>query len=53
MKAMLDRAAFNNEVFDEVRGRQLIDQAQDLLDEVSACAANPASCAQAQVVTQP
>jgi hypothetical protein len=53
MKAMLDGAAFNDEVFDEVRGRQLIDQGRDLLDEVSACAANPTSCAQAQVAKQP
>lgn len=46
MKAILDGAAFNDEVFDEVRGRQLIDQAQVLLEQVSGCAADPASCAQ-------
>ena len=46
MKAMLDGAAFNDQVFDEVRGRQLVNQAQTLLEEVSSCAANPVSCAQ-------
>jgi hypothetical protein len=46
MKAMLDGAAFNDEVFDEVRGKQLINQAQALLEEVNSCAANPVSCAQ-------
>ena len=46
MKAMLDGAAFNDQVFDEVRGRQLVNQAQALLEEVSSCAANPVSCAQ-------
>jgi hypothetical protein len=46
MKAMLDGAAFNDQVFDEVRGRQLVNQAQALLEEVSSCAANSTSCAQ-------
>ena len=52
MKAMLDGTAFNDEVFDEVRGRHLVDQAQGLLDEMSGCAFNPISCAQPQVATQ-
>jgi hypothetical protein len=46
MKAMLDGAAFNDRVFDEPRGRQLVEQAQALLDEVQDCAADPAVCAQ-------
>ena len=46
MKAMLDGAAFNDQVFDEFRGRQLVNQAQALLEEVSSCAANSTSCAQ-------
>src|SRR6266550_3760903 len=46
MKVMLDGAAFNDQVFDEGRGRQLINQAQALLEEVTSCAANPVSCAQ-------
>ena len=46
MKAMLDGAAFNDQVFDEVRGKQLINQAQALLEEVRDCATDPVSCAQ-------
>ena len=46
MRAMLDGAAFNDEVFDEVRGRQLIAEAQALLDAVANCATNTAQCAQ-------
>jgi hypothetical protein len=46
MKVMLDGAAFNDQVFDEGRGRQLINQAQALLEEVNSCAADPVSCAQ-------
>jgi hypothetical protein len=46
MKSLLDGAAFNDQIFDEVRGKQLINQAQGLLEEVSSCAANPASCGQ-------
>ena len=45
MKAMLNGAVFNGEVFNEVRGRQLVNQAQALLEEVSNCAANTATCA--------
>jgi len=43
---MLDGAAFNDEVFDEGRGRQLIADAQALLDAVATCAANIAQCTQ-------
>jgi hypothetical protein len=46
MRAMLDGAAFNDEVFDEVRGRQLIAEAQAPLDAVANCATNSAQCAQ-------
>jgi len=46
MKAMLNGAVFNYAVFNEIRGRQLVNQAQALLEEVSSCAANPMSCAQ-------
>jgi hypothetical protein len=46
MKAMLDGAAFGNEVFDEVTARQLVNQAQALLQDVKLCGANPAACAQ-------
>jgi hypothetical protein len=53
MKAMLNGAVFYNTVFNEIRARQLIDLAQALLDEVSSCAADPTSCAQAQIATQP
>ena len=45
MRAMLDGAAFANQVFDEVRGKQLVTQAQALLDEVRSCAADTAQCA--------
>jgi len=45
MQAMLDGSAFDGDVFDEVRGRQLIDQAQALLEEVNQCAADPVNCA--------
>jgi hypothetical protein len=45
MRAMLDGAAFNDEVFDEVRGRELVAEAQTLLDEVAQCAGNAAGCA--------
>jgi hypothetical protein len=43
---MLDGSAFGDEVFDEVSARQLVNQAQALLDEVKRCAAHPAACAQ-------
>jgi hypothetical protein len=47
MRTMLDGAAFgSSQGFDEPRGRQLIGQAQALLAAVSACAADPALCAQ-------
>jgi hypothetical protein len=46
MRAMLDGAAFNDEVFDEVRGRQLVAEAHALLDAVANCAANTAQCTQ-------
>lgn len=42
---MLDGAAFKDEVFDEVTARQLINQAEALLEKVSRCAANVAHCA--------
>ena len=45
MRAMLDGAAFKDEVFDEVTARQLINQAEALLEKVSRCAANVAHCA--------
>jgi len=45
MKAMLDGAAFNNKEFSEVKAKQLIKDAQDLLHQVSTCAADIASCA--------
>ena len=45
MKAMLDGAAFNDEPFNEVQAKQLINQAEVLLDDVSSCAANVNSCA--------
>jgi hypothetical protein len=45
MKAMLDDASFNNKAFDEVRAKRLIKKAQDLLGQVSACAANVDNCA--------
>ena len=43
---MLDGAAFNDEVFDEVRGRHLIADAEALLGEVADCAGNILQCAQ-------
>ena len=46
MKAMLNGAVFNEKVFNEVRGRQLINQAQALLEEANSCAGNPVACAQ-------
>jgi hypothetical protein len=46
MRGMLDGAAFDDQVFDEPRGRQLVAQSQALLDEVSRCASNLAACAQ-------
>jgi hypothetical protein len=46
MRSMLNGAAFNDEVFDEVTARQLISHAQALLEDVNICAANPVSCAQ-------
>jgi hypothetical protein len=46
MKGLLDGAVFYDQVFDEVLGKQLIDQAQVLLEAVSSCAANLTSCAQ-------
>jgi hypothetical protein len=46
MRAMLDGAAFNDDVFDEVRGRQFIAEAQALLGAVANCAANTAQCTQ-------
>jgi hypothetical protein len=46
MRAMLDGAAFNDEVFDEVRGRHLIADAEALLGEVADCAGNILQCAQ-------
>src|SRR5262245_40069692 len=46
MKGLLDGAAFYGEVFDQVRGRQLINQAKALLTDVSSCAAEPTACAQ-------
>ena len=46
MRAMLDGAAFDDQVFDEVRGRQLIAEAEALLHAVATCAANTAQCTQ-------
>ena len=46
MMSMLNGAAFEGEVFDEVTARQLISHAQALLEDVSSCAANPTACAQ-------
>jgi len=45
MQAMLDGAAFNDEPLDEVQAKQLINQAEALLGDVSSCAANLAGCA--------
>ncbi len=45
MRAMLNGAAFKDDVFDEVTARQLINHAEALLEEVSRCAANVAHCA--------
>jgi len=46
MKGLLDGAAFYDQVFDEVHGKALINQAHLLLEAVSSCAAAPTSCAQ-------
>jgi hypothetical protein len=46
IRGMLDGAAFNDQVLDEVRARQLVAQSQALLDEAAACAVNIAQCAQ-------
>jgi hypothetical protein len=46
MGSMLNGAAFDDEVFDEVTARQLISHAQALLEDVKSCAASPMSCAQ-------
>jgi hypothetical protein len=43
--AMLNGAAFNDQPFDEVAARQFIAQAQALLQDVSSCAVDPATCA--------
>ena len=45
MQAMLDSAAFNDEPINEVQARQLMNQAEALLEDVSSCAANIAGCA--------
>jgi len=45
MKGMLDDASFNNKDLNESRAKQLIKAAQDLLGQVSACAANVDNCA--------
>jgi hypothetical protein len=45
MRAMLDGAAFNDDVFDDVTARQLINHAEALLEEVGKCAANVTKCA--------
>jgi len=45
MKGMLDDASFNNTDFNESRAKRLIKEAQDLLRQVSACAANVGNCA--------
>jgi hypothetical protein len=44
MRAMLYGAAFNDEVFDQVRGTQLIVEAEAPLDAVATCAANAVQC---------
>jgi hypothetical protein len=46
MKAMLDGAAFKNKIFNEVKASRLSRRAEDLLDDVRRCAANPTFCAQ-------
>jgi len=45
MKNMLNDAAFNDEHFDEVAARQLINLAEALLDDVTSCAADVVTCA--------
>jgi hypothetical protein len=45
MRALLDGAAFDDELVDEVRGRGLITDAHALLDEVADCANNTTQCA--------
>jgi hypothetical protein len=45
MRALLDGAAFKDEIFDEVTARHLTNHAEALLEEVSRCAANVANCA--------
>jgi hypothetical protein len=46
MKQMLEGAAFGNLSINEQQAKQLISAAQALLDQASACAANPGGCAQ-------
>jgi hypothetical protein len=45
MRAVLSAAAFSGQSINEPRAAQYISIAQGLLDEVSQCAANTASCA--------
>ena len=45
IKTMLEGAEFNGQAINEQQAKQVIDAAQALLNQASACAANPGSCA--------
>ena len=42
---MLEEAEFKGEAIDEKQARAIIDEARELLDRASYCAAYPAGCA--------
>jgi hypothetical protein len=44
IESMLEAAEFNGQSINEQQARQIISQAQTLLNQASACASNPASC---------
>jgi hypothetical protein len=45
IQSMLEGAEFNDEAINEQRAKQIISQAQGLLDQASTCASDPGSCA--------
>ena len=44
IQSMLEGAEFNGQAINEQQAKQIISQAQSLLDQASACASNPGSC---------
>jgi len=45
IKALLEGAEFGGDAINEQQAKGIISQAQTLLDEAAACAANPGNCA--------